>query len=588
MKPKKIDYAALGNELRRHIDASGLQVATLRDRWHLHYKLFVGDPGVVSGPSGAAPMSVPILKSRTARIAQDINGGLFSSEPVVQGTFLDGSRSDDFDHDMQFLIDQSGLVETFNGAVFHAIMANLGLFRISPKVENGKVAGLETDFFKPEHVICYPSNAMSLEQSITHGHRFYLPKSAVEAKQESGEWEKVSLTPSASPSEDTRLPGQYDKEIDPDLLPDNQLIELAEVITTHKSKKYIVTFAVWSGAVLRCDPWPDEYPATWYVNCQLESQEHKVFCSGSLAYGVQTLCLEYAYILNMMSTGVAATALPPLVEEGVIIDQGARKYLPGEILTTSQGSKIYPLIIPFDYQKCAALLSELRNEIDQTLGVSALSAGGELPSGTTATAVNAVLAGEEQRSDSYQDEAAKSLESAAKVIHRLFLVHFNDLQQAFEGGLRSDPAELQKPVTLIASGRASGDPKIKLRKLAMVREFAMRPDSNFDINKVEKMIVEELNLSMTTESLMKDRVTMIEQLATVLDLQGVDVLPILQELEQHVTATTQQGADANLPVGPPVQDGGEVLPTQGGPDANGMPQLDAGNSSMGEGQVGNG
>lgn len=562
---KDIGYRQLGDRLVAEVSAAEIQLQALKPRWDRHFKLYAADPesSWANRVDGLTAYGVSLWRGKCDRIVGDVVGGIFATSPYVQVTDSGGS-GEGTERDLTVLLENAGVSEAFARMTFMAANTNLGAARIRPVVQRGRVVRLEAEWFDPRHFIVYPPNIDRLSDAKTHGHRFYLRLSEVQARQKRGEWYAGDVAGGADPDSETRLDGLFDRSSGlMEVETQDGFTEILELIThTETGERVMATLARATGTVLKVQPWPEAYGPTWYTIVRMLRTERRIYGSDSVAGGVQGLCVMHGDLFNATAGGFYHSAYPIVVREGYV-GPAAKCYTPGEIMDVPQGTKVYSIPIQFDFSKALALLDRIELAVEQTLGVSRLATGGAVNPNTKATAIQAMLSSDTRRQAGYQDAAAEALEELAEVALRLYRVHRADLRDAFRSALSASDEALDAPMRLVAASRSVGDPKAHLQKLMGFLELASNPESPYDLRKVVERVAAAFDLPFDPTSVLKDDETLLHDLSTELRKQGIDPLALMAEVGQTLLGGNFEPNDFTSPDGRPLPHSGMATGEQG-------------------------
>jgi hypothetical protein len=522
---------------------------------------------------GLAAYGISLWRGKCDRIVGDTIGGLFSVEPFVQciDESGEGIPGDRIERDLTFLATQAGVQEAFARAIFMSANCNLGAWYVRTKAADGKVVGFESDWIDARHFFVYPSNARKMADVKTHGHRFYLRLEEVQRLQKAKVWFKGNVSGGADPDEQTHLEGQFDKSTGPDeAKAEDGWVELFELITTlSDGSRVFCVIARDTQLLLDVQEWNDEYEPSWYSIVRLLRTEKRVYGSDSVAGGIQGLCLAHADGFNATMAGLYFSAYPLLVRTGYV-GPAAENYEPGQIMDVDEGVTVNAIPIQFNLQGFLAALDKIEVLVDQTIGVSRLATSGAVNANTKATAIQAMLASDQNRQAGYQDAAAESLEEGMRALHSLYRVHYADLKEAFGNALEATEEDLARPMRIVASGRSVGDPNAILQKLMAFMELAQNPASPWDVTKVLQRVASAFGLPFDPTGLEKDEFTMLRDLSTTLAQQGINATEVLAAAAQAIEAQGQQPNGELSPLGADVPDQGMAAPVLGfgGEEAN--------------------
>jgi hypothetical protein len=578
---------ALATRLCVEIDVTDAIRQQLKPRWDRCRQLYYVDESATSlnVVEGLGQYPFSLWRSKADKLVGDLVNGIFSASPVVQciEESPGGTNEGPLEDALEQLAERSGFKRCFPMATVQAANTNTGVLRLRPTADaEGRVTGLECDWIPPEHFMAYPTAFERLEQCRTTGHRFYRSLYEIQADQEAGLYYDGDVVGGDDPDAEDRLPGRWDRNDAASVVDvDDGYVELWECVTLTKirgrMRRVVCVVARASRRLLSCVHYGPtearEYPRTWYEIERLCRTEKRIFTNDSVGNSVQGYCLAAQDLMNFIVTGALVTAMPVAWVKGYIGPQQALQLKPGQVLTLDRDGDMGALGMPFDAQKFAGALEKFEQLTDATIGISRLGSSQNLPASTKATAINAIVAGDERRQATYLDAAAEAVEGIYEVLLMLMREHHADLAKAYGGAVAAvDAKRLRRPYRLQVTGRSgASNPGTILQKLQFLMTMAQNPASSLDYSKVEGRAVDALDLPFDTSGLEKDAVSRARTVFEALAKEGVDPMEALtvglKAMEANGQLGTHQPGAAPGAVPQPGMAGGPGMPggAPGGP-----------------------
>lgn len=585
----------IARRLCSEIDAWETRRNALKARWDKHEQLYACDESATSLNSveGIGTYPVSLWRPKCDAAKGDLVGSVLSANPIVQciEEGPDGSNEGNIEKALMQLSERARFPQVFPLAVHTAFNTNTGVIRTRTTTDKeGNVNGVESDWFHPKHVCFYPAAVERVSQCRTVGHRFHQGLWEIEEKQSDGLYFKFEpgdeVVAGDDPDRDNHLPGRFDRvhQAGNDVVdPEDGFVECWEMVTRHKIdgewKLILVVLARSSQKLLNAQEYP--YSRAWYDIVRPLQTEKNILTNDSVAQGVQGYCLAAQDLLNAIVGGAYMTAYPVVWMKGAALGPNqAKQYSAAEIIPLGPDGEMGTIGLPFDANKFGAALEKFEQLVDSTIGISRISSSQNLPSDTKATAINALVAGDERRQATYLDAAAEAVEGVFGLLFEYLRKHKRELGEKLGGAVAAvSPDALEKAYRLEVTGRSgASNPNTILQKLQFLMTAAQNPQSTLDYGKVENRAIDALDLPFDTQALMKNWLSEVTAMVTRMEGQGIDPMQALtMGVQAMVNEQSAQNGDPSTAISDPgmvapdapysgeaIPDGGELDPMLSG------------------------
>lgn len=567
-----------------------------QETWRQCESLYRGDAQasiMENGPNQTRPYN--IIAPRVDQITASTVGTITSQTPYLLGFLYNSQQKDrDVEAALQFFMERADIETQLEEACPKICTKGLCPVRVTfgtlsnendwmtPDenlegdeivfdTESDKNVGLVIEAIDPDDFIVAPIAIKNLRKAKIVGHRFYLRLAEVIALQEKGVYDKVDIAggdrPESDDRDDTWSRSQADSAASTDAQDD--LVELWEVLVRlpegKQEKAYRVVVAPTQQVMLKKETYP--YSRPWYFDLRF-GRELKTFWNltsiVSKARDVQIMATEG---VNILHVGMLFAMQPPVMGDIVPEGQSAR-YNFGEIMQADIGGTP-PFVLPVNFNPSAmpAMLRAYEEKADALMRVSSAGTGQQFKSDTTASEVQAVMAGQQMGANHYIRALGIGMKEMYDFAQELLWKHWDewyDTYREFVPKLQRD--QLKTPIRWELNGRApDATPMATIQKLGTFMSFATNPA-------VQQMLMEEAQDPETYRLVGKP--SMKEFLKQVVGQLGLNnrekLLPSLAE-DDEPTGEGFPGMEALASILPMLQGGNPEAGADMGPGGPGGP-----------------
>lgn len=516
----------IGNSLRQYVNACDSEKSNVSPRWKEvrgHYNLDITTAGVAVFDDVPGER-IPFYRPQCDRVQQSLSQAFYSVEPWAQlqatpayadelgaEKAVNEALGEDeprpvipaLERTMQAFVEASNLRDQHSIAFRNMIHSNCGVLRIRVSDEGVLCA----DNIHPENVLFYPIKVSDYKRVVCIGHRFNLMRFECQEKIDSGEFYKDL---------DAGQFGVATKVVDPVgsqptqvVNRDTDLLELYEFnirLKLGKDKKrewYMGVVDAVSGTLLRLEKSP--YSRPWYFVFRTSFDEDSMIPMYSLGTTLVPIQRTVNNIWSLLVQGGFMSAFPTLIISGA---EGLRdktnRMRAGQILFENSEVNVQQLRTDFNPSTLPMMLNLAQGLGDAVTGISRLGQSQALPSSTTATAANGMLAAQDASRDSYVESCQTVMSDMFDFILELMATHAADIAKAMAGKwelLPDDNIRWRDVNVQVTGSGATASPQLLMQKLQMLIELAKDPNSQLDAKAVIEMLIEALDLPFATDGL---------------------------------------------------------------------------------------
>ena len=487
------------------------------DRWDVAEAMYWGDEGS-SGVQMLRDVPVKIInmvKPRVQRTRRALTNTLFNVDPAVQAlTDTDKINSaNELEKGMASLMRRTGFKKPFRKAVTYAQLNGQAFLHpyFGPE-------GLRHGMVHSRDMTISPSYGCELRDVDLIGHTFWRPRWAIQQMQDQGYYldtfsvENLLTTNGTDRHvgmSDTADPGSHDTSGSVQQLESIRLKRLIVKILVKESEgepsvmtPFVVTFAPDSPKILRIVPY--QYDRPDYTIVRLHDEHENMWYGSSAAYDLQGLQHLYTDVHNLLVYGSMVSACPPVFMSGGFLDGQLNGYSLNEIIEVDSEIKVTALPIRFDGKAMPGIIQQLERVTDAVTGQSQNANGMQLRGDATARESDRLAVFQAVNDDDYADFGGEGLEDYWGLVQMLCVKHGNRIKKQMGSNV---PDAFWQVYTMDvewdAVGKATGNsPQARDAKYAMLRKLSEDPQSEIYVPDLEKVIIEDMNLSFPTEKIL--------------------------------------------------------------------------------------
>lgn len=516
----------IGSSLREYVNACDSEKSNVSPRWKEvrgHYNLDISTAGVQIFDDVPGER-IPFYRPQCDRVQQSLSAAFYSVEPWAQLSaapdYADDIEAEKvvdeelgiepkrpvvpaLERTMQAFVENSNLRDQHSIAFRNMIHSNCGMLRVRVE-EDGYLCA---DNIHPENALFYPTKVSDYKKLLCIGHRFNLMRFECQEKIDSGEYYK-DLTAEQF--------GVAEKAIDPTspypdqvVDRDTDLLELYEFnirlkLTGDKKREwYIGVVDAVSGTLLRLEKSP--YSRPWYFVFRTSFDEDSMLPMYSIGTTLVPIQRTVNNIWSLLVQGGYMSAFPFMVISGADgLRNKVQKMKAGQVLFESNEVKVQQIRTDFNPSTLPMMLNLAQNLGDGVTGIGRLGQSQNLPTSTTATAANGMLAAQDASRDSYVESCQTVMSDMFDFILELMATHSIDIAPALGGKwelLPNDDIRWRDIKVQVTGSGATSSPQLLMQKLQMLIELAKDPNSQLDARAVIEMLVEALDLPFATDGL---------------------------------------------------------------------------------------
>jgi hypothetical protein len=297
----------------------------------------------------------------------------------------------------------------------------------------------------------------------------------------------------------------------PDQVIDNStdLLELYEfnvklkLAGDKKREWYIGVVDAISATLLRLEKSP--YSRPWYFVFRTNFDEDSMIPMYSLGTTLVPIQRTVNNIWSLLVQGGYMSAFPFMVISGAEgLRNKVQKMKAGQVLFESNEVKVQQIRTDFNPSTLPMMLNLAQGLGDAVTGISRLGQSQPLPSSTTATAANGMLAAQDASRDSYVESCETAMSDMFDFILELMATHSDQISKAMAGKwelLPDDNIRWRDVKVQVTGSGATSSPQLLMQKLQMLIELAKDPSSQLDAKSVIEMLIEALDLPFATDGL---------------------------------------------------------------------------------------
>ena len=516
----------IGSSLRQYVNACDSEKSNVSPRWKEvrgHYNLDISTAGVAVFDDVPGER-IPFYRPQCDRVQQSLSAAFYSVEPWAQLSacpdYADDIEAEKavnealgedakrpvipaLERTMQSFVADSNLRDQHSIAFRNMVHSNCGTLR----VRVGDDGSLCADNIHPENVLFYPVKVSDYKRLLCVGHRFNIMRFECQEKIDSGEYFKDLNADQF---------GVATKAVDPvNPYPDqvvdrsSDLLELYEFnirlkLPGDKDRVwYIGVVDAISGTLCRLEKSP--YSRPWYFVFRTSFDEDSMLPMYSLGTTLVPIQRTVNNIWSLLVQGGFMSAFPMTVISGA---EGLRdkvnKMKAGQIMFEGADVKMQQIRVDFNPSTLPMMLNLAQGLGDAVTGISRLGQSQALPSSTTATAANGMLAAQDASRDSYVESCQSVMSDMFNFILELMATHSADISKAMAGKwelLPDDNIRWRDVNVQVTGSGATSSPQLLMQKLQMLIELAKDPNSQLDAKSVIEMLIEALDLPFATDGL---------------------------------------------------------------------------------------
>lgn len=516
----------IGNSLRQYVNACDSEKGSVSPRWKEvrgHYNLDISTAGVAVFDDVPGER-IPFYRPQCDRVQQSLSAAFYSVEPWAQlqatPAYADDLEAEKvvneamgeeeprpvipaLERTMQSWVSASNLRDQHSIAFRNMVHSNCGVLR----VRVGDDGTLCADNIHPENVLFYPVKVSDYKRLLCAGHKFQQMRFECQEKIDNGEYFS-----DLNASEFGIAPSSIDpvnKNPDLSVDRDSDLIELYEFNIRLKlsgDKKrvwYIGVVDAISGTLCRLEKSP--YSRPWYFVFRTSFDEDSMLPMYSLGTTLVPIQRTVNNLWSLLVQGGYMSAFPLTVISGAeAIRTKVKRMNAGEILFEGAEVKMQQIRTDFNPSTLPMMLNLAQGLGDAVTGISRLGQSQTLPSSTTATAANGMLAAQDASRDSYVESCQTVMSDMFDFILELMATHSADISKAMAGKwelLQDDNIRWRDVNVQVTGSGATSSPQLLMQKLQMLIELAKDPNSELDAKSVIEMLIEALDLPFATDGL---------------------------------------------------------------------------------------
>lgn len=516
----------IGSSLRQYVNACDGEKSNVSPRWKEvrgHYNLDITTAGVAIFDDVPGER-IPFYRPQCDRVQQSLSAAFYSVEPWAQlqaapdyadeieaQKVVNDALGEDaprpvipaLERTMQSLVSDSNLRDQHSIAFRNMVHSNCGMLR----VRVGDDGVLQADNIHPENVLFYPIKVSDYKKLLCVGHRFNMMRFECQEKIDRGEFYKDLNANEFGTAQKVVDPinTQPDQVIDHD----TDLLELYEFNIRLKLGKdktrewYIGVVDAVSGTLLRLEKSP--YSRPWYFVFRTSFDEDSMIPMYSLGTTLVPIQRTVNNIWSLLVQGGFMSAFPLTVISGA---EGLRdkvsKMKAGQVMFESNEVKMQQIRSDFNPTTLPMMLNMAQGLGDAVTGISRLGQSQTLPSSTTATAANGMLAAQDASRDSYVESCQTVMADMFDFILELMATHSADISKAMAGKwelLPDDNIRWRDVIVQVTGSGATSSPMLLMQKMQMLIELAKDPNSGLDSKSVIEMLIEALDLPFAIDGL---------------------------------------------------------------------------------------
>jgi hypothetical protein len=550
VKASQDELRELGQKLYQKIIADTAGKAELMERNDQTERVYMLDPEEAGATSeqNFDPIAMPAFRIKVNKIVGSLNSKITKFDPMAQVCPYGNSANDDQqERAIQFVALKAGFKSVLPQALLQASLKNIGIIRVGWDDRRDEFRGLKMDWFKSNEIFVYPNTVQHLDDADAVGFRYFLTMRQVDSKKATGEFFK-----------DCDVAASYESQLTDDNT--DVLIDATISIDQHDDRVKFYQCFTWEkidGAYVLlvadlaytsqciCSLQVADLQRIPAALVRLVRSQKRFYGDDSIGWAGKGLNLAISSLVNATIAGVWFTAAPAVFVTGLTGIGKSFSYKPGQVNMIPGGDvKVQIINAPYNADQQMGSVNYLENVMGDVIGVSKPGQGHALPSGTTATLVNELSSADNETEDTYMDAACEGVEDVFEIVREYLGVWYPELQPVYREGIAiDDPAAFLAPAMVKVTANAVSSKNETMRNLQVAGAMALDPNSQYDPQKIADLQVRLMDLPVNPESLKKDWVTGVMQMASALVQTGIDPQKALmiggQDLVQEKQAMEQ-------------------------------------------------
>lgn len=574
MKQGKVKGAAteeqrqqLSADLFVMIDDAETAKGSLPDRWaHIEaiYNLEEYERSYMPHED-AACFALPLMTSRIDAKEASVTGPMLSARPYFTAISSGESAryTDCVENAVHWSLDQALWPEQLLLGVHIAMLTGVTIFRAwfdarmkgltddtpdlqtygsdDPEID---YAAIRIDTIHPKDFISYPLMSYKVARSRMIGHREYMRRGEVEAKQKRGEWFddaplSEGIVEIAGKSETFARTSLQTTSIADDQPITIYYLTVKLDLDGNGEQWFEVAYAYDTRQILEIVPYKWSRPG--YFAPSFKKEYRTMFPALSPAKKIEGPAMVYNELFNEYIDGVQMASAPPTFynpETGSTTDQSTQ-YKPGELIATTGAPQVASVASVFKGESFPSLLQQVQDIADQGVSLPVTAVGGQYQSGTTATAADQSAAAQATSQNALLTAfAGGECAAMAAFIHEMITANADLLKMIYgDAAPWEDSSELDIKCTWEVTGKspnAFGPALVQNLKAAAEIFEGIGIGHMLDKKALGQSILTALDLPAGTRVMLSDEeIAMAEQQmqeAQMLAMMNAGAPPIPQEM----------------------------------------------------------
>lgn len=532
----------LAIKLCAFIDASIQQQGTLPERWKRLEAMSRMQPtsGGIKTDDSAEPRTFPVMGPRVEQLVAQVCGPVLSRDPyfIARGFGSDSSRMHEVEQQVQFCNQLAQFDRKFRKATRIAAKSEPAIFRVhfedgsyltdTPDVDAKSMArrrfvGPSISVIHPRNFVCYPLYTGGVMDAKVVGHRFNRRAREIKEKQRSGEYFKGEIVAGDDPQEfEAGREREWSLTDEAGCISeqDDQNVECYELIFREDldgdgfEESYLGHVAFRQKLLLRIERYGVEYEdgsfapysRPWYFEHILhEPDDEEFYRSNPFAQNLQGVQIAFDDLLTLLIDGSIHAAFPAGFTNNPMLTEKIVKYRPGSIYYVPGDGRIEWTAAQFNPGVMPQILELLERLADSASKLSQAGTGQQFNSGTTATEVQGILAGQQVGMDEYRANACQAPTLICDWMRELCYLHYAAMQEAYGAALPcQDWQSLKAPVIWEPNGKSSAStPEALVQKVQMVLQLA-QVVPGLNVPELGRILIQALDLGVEVSKILPD------------------------------------------------------------------------------------
>lgn len=544
----------LASKLRMMVDDYNSSTANRAQSWQLTQQVY-DEAKILSSLiflDELSPYHVALMKTRVDSVASAVVDPITGSNPYV----LVDSKSKSLDEveaiqqTLHYALEQAGFDYKLRNAAFMAAMRSRGPLRLrfetitdelladssivdsmsNPETEvpasdtgqvhkamseNVRYCGLILDSIPAENMVIYPTYVTQIPEATMVGHWFWQRHSDAVQKQSVGRYFQDIEIPLGQDATSNlpntiQTPTISDPEDYPVLCYDVCIRLIPEGKKT--DQWYRVTFCYNYQLILDMEEYT--LPTPWYFAPAFRYEPLTFWPARSIGESLMPLQTIYNDAWTLAIAGAASGSFSSAIVTGYSGDSQNIRLQLGSILTIPQAvGSVTPVQNHFDPETCKMILEGIPEIADSISRISQAANAQDFSPGTTATAVNAVMAGQSAGISEFMQTFGLEIERMADFARFLLAENFDGFKEFHADAIDCTSADqLRGRCTISMNGKDGGsNPQVVMQKIQMLmqnlQQMGVQPvpaTKAISIDQLTQMILNTLNFPNDTRKLMVD------------------------------------------------------------------------------------